>query len=118
MRVSTELLLKTLQLGRLPVVTFAAGGLATPADVSMLMQLGSDGVFVGSGIFKSGNPEKRAKSMVIATTFYNNPEVLANASEDLGTPMSGMAVQQTTDRWARRESSTQANEHSPQRAKD
>jgi len=117
MRVSQELLLKTLQLGRLPVVTFAAGGLATPADVSMLMQLGSDGVFVGSGIFKSGNPEKRAKSMVIATTFYNNPEVLANASEDLGTPMSGVSVQQTTERWAGRESSTRTNEHSPQ-AKD
>jgi len=90
-RVSPELLLKTIKLGRLPVVTFAAGGLATPADVALLMQLGSDGVFVGSGIFKSGNPEKRAKSMVIATTHFNDPEMLANASENLGEAMVGIA---------------------------
>lgn len=103
MRVSPELLLKTLQLDRLPVVTFAAGGLATPADVSMLMQLGSDGVFVGSGIFKSGAPDKRAKAMVIATTHYNNPEMIANASEDLGEAMSGTPASETKERWANRE---------------
>jgi len=104
MRVSPEVLLKTLQLNRLPVVTFAAGGLATPADVSLLMQLGSDGVFVGSGIFKSGNPEKRSKAMVIATTHFNNPEMVAKASEDLGDAMSGIAVQQAKEHWASRES--------------
>lgn len=103
MKVSPDILLQTLQLGRLPVVTFAAGGLATPTDVSMLMQLGSDGVFVGSGIFKSGNPEKRAKAMVIATTHFNNPGMIADASEDLGEAMSGIPAQQTTDRWAGRE---------------
>jgi len=108
MRVSPELLLKTLQLGRLTVVTFAAGGLATPADVALLMQLGTDGVFVGSGIFKSGDPEKRAKAMVIATTHFNDPEKLANASENLGDAMSGIVAQQTKERWAQRESSTEA----------
>jgi len=71
-RVSYDLLKRTVDLGRLPVVTFSAGGLATPADVSMLMQLGMDGVFVGSGIFKSANPEKRAKAMVMATTHFSD----------------------------------------------
>ena len=73
----------------LPVVNFAAGGIATPADAALMMQLGSDGVFVGSGIFKSDDPEKRAKAIVLATTYYNDPIKLAEISEDLGAPMSG-----------------------------
>ena len=85
--VPVDLLKKTAQLGRLPVVNFAAGGLATPADVSLLMQLGVDGVFVGSGIFKSADPEKRARAMVQAVTHYDNPKKLAEVSEDLGQPM-------------------------------
>jgi pyridoxal 5'-phosphate synthase pdxS subunit len=104
-RVSYELLKKTVDLGRLPVVTFSAGGLATPADVSMLMQLGVDGVFVGSGIFKSSCPEKRARAMVMATTHYSNPAVLAEVSEDLGEPMVGIDIG-TSEKWALRESIT------------
>ena len=76
--------------GRLPVVNFAAGGIATPADAALMMQLGADGVFVGSGIFKSGNPAKRAASIVRAVTDYNDPEVLAEVSEDLGEAMVGI----------------------------
>lgn len=87
-----DLLKETAKLGRLPVVNFAAGGLATPADVSMLMQLGVDGCFVGSGIFKSDCPEKRAHAMVQAVTHYNDPEMLAKVSEDLGTPMASRNV--------------------------
>lgn len=78
--------------GKLPVVNFAAGGIATPADAALMMQLGCDGVFVGSGIFKSGDPAKRAAAIVKAVTFYNNPEKLAELSENLGQPMSGIAV--------------------------
>ncbi|KAJ6625928.1 Pyridoxal 5'-phosphate synthase subunit SNZERR, partial [Pseudolycoriella hygida] len=89
-QVSYELLKKTAKLGRLPVVLFSAGGLATPADVAMLMQLGVDGVFVGSGIFKSSNPEKRANAIVQATTHFNNPKLLAELSEDLGQAMVGI----------------------------
>ena len=76
--------------GKLPVVNFAAGGVATPADAALMMQLGADGVFVGSGIFKSGNPEKRAAAIVRAVTDYNNPKVLAEVSEDLGEAMVGI----------------------------
>lgn len=76
--------------GRLPVVNFAAGGIATPADAALMMQLGADGVFVGSGIFKSGNPTKRAAASVRAVTDYNDPEVLAEVSEDLGEAMVGI----------------------------
>lgn len=90
LQVSHELLKKTAELGRLPVVLFSAGGLATPADVAMLMQLGVDGVFVGSGIFKSSNPEKRARAIVQATTHFNNPKLLAEVSEDLGEAMVGI----------------------------
>ena len=79
--------------GRLPVVNFAAGGLATPADAALMMQIGVDGVFVGSGIFKSGDPASRAKAIVEATTHYNNPEIVANVSEGLGEPMVGRQVQ-------------------------
>jgi pyridoxal 5'-phosphate synthase pdxS subunit len=79
-------------LGRLPVVNFAAGGVATPADAALMMQLGVDGVFVGSGIFKSGDPAKRAKAIVEAVTHYNNPEVLARVSRNLGEAMVGINV--------------------------
>jgi pyridoxal 5'-phosphate synthase pdxS subunit len=78
--------------GKLPVVNFAAGGLATPADAALLMQLGVDGVFVGSGIFKSSNPAKRAKAIVEATTHYNDPSILAKVSRGLGEPMVGRSV--------------------------
>src|SRR5213594_3696978 len=79
--------------GRLPVVTFTAGGIATPADASLCMQLGADGVFVGSGIFKSGDPERRAKAIVEATTHYNDAEILARVSAGLGEPMVGISTQ-------------------------
>lgn len=102
--VSLELLQRTAKLGRLPVVNFAAGGLATPADVGLLMQLGVDGVFVGSGIFKSSNPEKRARAMVQAVTHYNDPKTLAKVSEDLGEAMVGLNCDDLTEKWAHRES--------------
>lgn len=78
--------------GKLPVVNFAAGGIATPADAALMMQLGVDGVFVGSGIFKSDDPQKRAKAIVEATTFYNDPEKLAKISENLGEAMVGIEI--------------------------
>ncbi len=78
---------------KLPVVNFAAGGIATPADAALMMHLGCDGVFVGSGIFKSGNPQKRAEAIVKAVTCYDDPQKLAQISEDLGEAMSGIAVQ-------------------------
>ncbi|MBC6934646.1 MAG: pyridoxal 5'-phosphate synthase lyase subunit PdxS [Chloroflexi bacterium] len=87
-----ELVKETAQLGRLPVVNFAAGGVATPADAALMMQLGMDGVFVGSGIFKSGDPAKRAKAIVEAVTHFDNPEVLLNVSRALGEPMVGINV--------------------------
>ncbi|MDU1413874.1 MAG: pyridoxal 5'-phosphate synthase lyase subunit PdxS [Clostridium sp.] len=82
-----DLVLYVHENGKLPVVNFAAGGVATPADAALMMQLGSDGVFVGSGIFKSENPEERARAIVKAVTNYNNPEVLAEVSEGLGEAM-------------------------------
>lgn len=88
--------------GKLPVVNFAAGGIATPADAALMMQLGSEGVFVGSGIFKSQNPEKRAKAIVLATTYYNDPKVLEEVSENLGEPMSGIDINDVKDRYAER----------------
>ncbi len=87
-----ELVKEVKELGRLPVVNFAAGGIATPADAALMMQIGVDGVFVGSGIFKSGDPAKRAKAIVEATTHYRNPDILARVSEDLGEPMVGISV--------------------------
>ncbi|MCL2559993.1 MAG: pyridoxal 5'-phosphate synthase lyase subunit PdxS [Turicibacter sp.] len=78
--------------GKLPVVNFAAGGVATPADAALMMQLGCDGVFVGSGIFTSGDPKKRAEAIVKATANYDNPKIIAEVSEDLGEAMSGVAV--------------------------
>lgn len=88
-----ELLLQVAKDGRLPVVNFAAGGIATPADAALLMQLGVDGVFVGSGIFKSANPGKRAEAIVKATTYYTDAGLLATVSRNLGEPMSGSSVQ-------------------------
>ena len=87
-----DLVKETKELGRLPVVNFAAGGVATPADAALMMQLGVDGVFVGSGIFKSGDPVKRGKAIVEAVTHYNNPEILAEVSKNLGDPMVGINV--------------------------
>ncbi len=87
-----ELVKETRELGRLPVVNFAAGGIATPADAALMMQLGVDGVFVGSGIFKSGNPAKRAAAIVKAVTHYQDPKILAEVSRNLGEPMVGRNV--------------------------
>ena len=92
-----ELVLETKELGRLPVVNFAAGGIATPADAALMMQLGVDGVFVGSGIFKSGNPAKRADAIVKAVTHYNDPKILAEISRDLGEPMVGQQISSIPD---------------------
>jgi pyridoxal 5'-phosphate synthase pdxS subunit len=99
-----ELVQETRELGRMPVVNFAAGGLATPADAALMMQLGVDGVFVGSGIFKSGDPASRAKAIVAATTHYNDAEIVARVSKGLGEPMVGRQVQDipTTGRLAGR----------------
>jgi pyridoxal 5'-phosphate synthase pdxS subunit len=87
-----ELVLETRSLGRLPVVNFAAGGVATPADAALMMQLGVDGVFVGSGIFKSGDPAKRAAAIVKAVTHYNDAYILAEVSRNLGEPMVGRQI--------------------------
>jgi len=83
--------------GKLPVVNFAAGGLATPADAAMMMQLGCDGVFVGSGIFKSGDPSARAKAIVEATTYYQDPLIIAKVSRNLGEPMVGIEIDTLQD---------------------
>lgn len=87
-----ELLKQVAEAGRLPVVNFAAGGIATPADAALMMQLGVDGVFVGSGIFKSADPAKRARAIVLATTHYNDPKMLAEVSRGLGEAMPGLAA--------------------------
>ena len=87
-----DLLRRTAELKRLPVVNFAAGGVATPADAALMMQLGCDGVFVGSGIFKSGNASKRARAIVQAVTHYKDAAVLAECSENLGEAMVGLNV--------------------------
>ncbi|MDR3576743.1 MAG: pyridoxal 5'-phosphate synthase lyase subunit PdxS [Anaerolineaceae bacterium] len=87
-----ELVLETRKLGRMPVVNFAAGGIATPADAALMMQLGVDGVFVGSGIFKSGDPAKRAAAIVKATTHYMDASILAEVSRNLGEPMVGRQI--------------------------
>jgi pyridoxal 5'-phosphate synthase pdxS subunit len=92
-----HLVLETAKLGRLPVVNFAAGGIATPADAALMMQLGMDGVFVGSGIFKSGNPAKRAAAIVKAVTHYNDPHILADVSRSLGEPMVGINIDTLPD---------------------
>jgi pyridoxal 5'-phosphate synthase pdxS subunit len=87
-----SVLKETKELGGLPVVNFAAGGIATPADAAMMMQLGMDGVFVGSGVFKSGDPAKRAKAIVESVTHYNEPQILAEISKNLGEAMVGIGV--------------------------
>ena len=89
-----DLVLQVAETGKLPVVLFTAGGIATPADAAMMMQLGADGVFVGSGIFKSGNPAQRAEAIVRATTHFDNPEVLAEVSRGLGEAMVGINVEE------------------------
>jgi pyridoxal 5'-phosphate synthase pdxS subunit len=91
LRAPVELVQWVAEHGRLPVVAFTAGGIATPADAALCMQLGADGVFVGSGIFKSGDPERRAKAIVEATTHYADPKILADVSARLGEPMTGIA---------------------------
>jgi pyridoxal 5'-phosphate synthase pdxS subunit len=92
-----DLVKETRELGRLPVVNFAAGGIATPADAALMMQLGVDGVFVGSGIFKSGDPAKRAAAIVKAVTHFENSEILAEVSRNLGEPMVGRNVTDLED---------------------
>ncbi len=87
-----ELVVEVARTGKLPVVNFAAGGIATPADAALMMQLGCDGIFVGSGIFKSSDPAVRARAIVMATTHYNNPEVVAEVSAGLGEPMRGLEI--------------------------
>merc|ERR1711963_249173 len=104
LQVPVDLLKETASLGRLPVVNFAAGGLATPADCSLLMQLGVDGCFVGSGIFKSNNPKRRADAMVQAVTHYKDPKILAKISENLGAPMVGINCEEIYEKWETRES--------------
>lgn len=89
-----ELLQEVAQKGKLPVVNFAAGGIATPSDAALMMQLGADGVFVGSGIFKSDDPKIRAKAIVEATTHYDNPKIIAQVSEGLGEAMKGIEISQ------------------------
>ena len=88
-----ELVAEVAEAGKLPVVNFAAGGIATPADAAMMMQLGAEGVFVGSGIFKSGNPARRAEAIVKATTFYDDPDVIAKVSRGLGEAMVGINLE-------------------------
>ena len=89
---SLELLKEVKELGRLPVVNFAAGGVATPSDAALMMQLGSDGVFVGSGVFKSDDPENIGKAIVEAVTHYNDPKIIAEVSKGLGEPMVGIEM--------------------------
>ena len=89
-----ELVVEVHRTGKLPVPNFSAGGIATPADAALMMQLGAEAVFVGSGIFKSGDPKRRARAIVDAVTYYNDPKVLAEISEDLGEPMVGIDIRQ------------------------
>jgi len=98
-----DLMMQVKRDGKLPVVNFAAGGVATPADAALCMQLGVDGVFVGSGVFKSSNPEKRARAIVQAVTHFRDSKVLAEVSEDLGEAMTGINMDHLAVRWADRE---------------
>ena len=97
-----ELVAEVAEAGKLPVVLFTAGGIATPADAAMMMQLGAEGVFVGSGIFKSGNPAQRAAAIVKATTFFDDPDVVAKVSRGLGEAMVGINVENPEPPPARR----------------
>lgn len=101
-RVPVSLVNEVCTIGRLPIVNFAAGGIATPADAALMMQLGVDGVFVGSGIFKSSHPEKRARAIVEATTHFNDPKKLAEISEDLGDCMESKQISDLEHRYAER----------------
>lgn len=101
-RVPLELLLEVRDLGRLPVVNFAAGGIATPADAALMMQMGCDGVFVGSGIFKSEDPARRARAIVEATLHFNDPAVIARVSENLGEAMVGIEMDEINQKYASR----------------
>ena len=92
-----ELVIEVQKTGRLPVVSFAAGGVATPADAAIMMQLGAEGVFVGSGIFKSSDPEVRAKAIVKATTHYRDPAIVAEASKGLGQAMPGLDIKEIAE---------------------
>jgi pyridoxal 5'-phosphate synthase pdxS subunit len=92
-----ELVRDVAQAGRLPVVNFVAGGIATPADAALAMQLGAEGVFVGSGIFKSEDPARMANAIVQATTFFDDPKKIAEVSKGLGAPMRGLAIDQIPD---------------------
>jgi len=102
MQAPYELVAEVAREGRLPVVLFTAGGIATPADAAMMMQLGADGVFVGSGIFKAGDPARRAKAIVEATSFFNDPDVIAKVSRGLGEPMVGISSLSEGERLAGR----------------
>ncbi|HOP81066.1 MAG TPA: pyridoxal 5'-phosphate synthase lyase subunit PdxS, partial [Armatimonadota bacterium] len=93
-----ELVVEIHKTGKLPVPNFSAGGVATPADAALMMQLGAEAVFVGSGIFKSEDPAPRAKAIVEATTHYDKPEILAELSKGLGTPMSGIDIRQLDEK--------------------
>jgi len=108
-----ELVRETKRLGRLPVVNFAAGGVATPADAALCMQLGVDGVFVGSGIFKSTDPEKRARAIVQAVTHYKDAAVLAKVSEGIGAPMTGINMDELSVKFAEREGGNMPNKQAP-----
>ena len=101
-RVPFDLIKETVKLGKVPVVNFAAGGIATPADASLVMQLGAEGVFVGSGIFKALNPEKRAKAIVQATHYFSDPDKVAEASEGLGEAMKGQEISELETKYAKR----------------
>jgi pyridoxal 5'-phosphate synthase pdxS subunit len=101
-RVSYDLVLQTAKLGRLPVVNFAAGGIATPSDAALCMQLGVDGVFVGSGIFKSSDPKKHAKAIVNAVAHFNEPDKIAKVSENLGESMKGLEISSLETKMAER----------------
>ena len=98
MRAPLELVRRVASDGRLPVVNFSAGGIATPADAALMMQLGAEGVFVGSGIFKSEDPAVRARAIVEATTHYKDPKAIAEASEALGEAMTGLDVKEIDER--------------------
>ena len=101
-RIPVDIVKYVSEYGKLPVVNFAAGGIATPADAALLMQLGMDGVFVGSGIFKSSDPEKRAKAIVQAVTHYNDPDIIAAVSENLGDAMHSQEIDKLETKYADR----------------
>ena len=102
MRVPVELVEFVAEMGKLPVVNFAAGGIATPADAALMMQLGAEGVFVGSGIFKSENPRKRAAAIVEATHNFDNPDIIAKASEGLGLAMESYEIGKLDELYSKR----------------